>query len=1298
MQIKHTQVSHIENPDDRSAGSDRFLTFHFGINIVLLKRSGCSAGGSALDWGSRGRRFESCYSDEMCAALGSTHGEKGREDAREVSSRLFFCVACLASPAGRIEVFLRKTSMRQLLNHDLVKRVDDMRLQFIFGAAGAGKTEYVLRQFLTRAPQDFRKKWFLIVPEQDTLAMQRKILSHPDNRGGGILNIDVLSFDRLAYRVFEELHLPAMTIIDDTGKIMILRSVTEKLAGRLTLYRRELDKPGFLERLKSQISEFYQYHITPELLDLTAEHAASAYTRSKLSDIALIYEQFQAYMEAHGYHTQEEVLDRLYEHLPESRLLQDAVAAFDGFTGFTPIQLRILEELMPAAGETWVTVDVSADMQDSVYEKRGPEDLFYLSRQTVAALTDLAGKLQVPVMPAIDVNRFDARTGCRREGTTAPRFSDAPALSVIEQQLYRVSADAPAVPCDHSVAIWEAADLRQEAEAIAACIERSIREKGYRYQEIGIVLTDPEKYRDVIYKVFSEAEIPYFFDDPASLLDSPYAELMRAALEAVDRGFSFDTVLRFLRALPAMSAERQQHIDLLDNYLRATGIRGVAGFSKEWTDLDGRINAMESIRQELITPLLHLRENSGARGATVAVRAAALETLLQEIGAREAMSCLTEELRAEGEQNRAEALNESVKEIDRVLQQLTELLGDMHMSRSGFRDVLDAGLRQASVRVIPATIDQVVIGDLTRSRFSNPRLFFVAGLTADEVPKAEADTKLLTDRDRSLFASLSIELAPDRMENALVQRFYIYRALLNPSERLVLSYALKGRDGKGSRPSGLIRDILRMFTDLHVQKLRYQAPQAYTMKEAARYIAAALQEETLLPALLHTDIEAPGAAASANADGREAAADAAGRFLRFLAVLDRDPAEHTRVQRLLDAAFTCYEETALSKHAAEALYGSPLCGSITRFENYSRCAYQHFLHYGLQLQERESFELQLYDIGNLYHTALERGFRQLLEEKKRLEDLDEDALRDLAVQNVRHAAENYHQGLLMDTARNQYLVHKATEVTRTTMWALAEQLRRGEFHVDQLERSFDYVREGMRLTGRIDRVDIASDEGHVYVKIIDYKSGKTSFDLTRIYNGTQLQLTTYMNVAMNAYKTRFPDKEVVPAAMFYYRMDDPVLDYEAGQSAEELVHERLQKLRVDGLVNTELSVVQKLDRDIERNADILPVTIKSGAVDATKKNVASTKRFRDLGVFVEEKLKRYAQEIRDGRIGIHPIEMSSDTTACTWCPYHSVCRFDPRIDGYKYRTEAAPSAAEIWNEISPEERDHAVDDGTGKGN
>ena len=205
-----------------------------------------------------------------------------------------------------------------------------------------------------------------------------------------------------------------------------------------------------------------------------------------------------------------------------------------------------------------------------------------------------------------------------------------------------------------------------------------------------------------------------------------------------------------------------------------------------------------------------------------------------------------------------------------------------------------------------------------------------------------------------------------------------------------------------------------MFTELPVEKLRDRAPRAYTMKEAERLIAGAMQELETLAAqdagpMLTPEAQrtaqdtAAGtrtgdAAASQNHRAKAQQQETAKltRLLEYLAILDRDPAQHAKAQQLMAAAFTHYEEDMLSRKVAEELYGGRILGSITRLERYSQCAYQHFLRYGLKLQERESFDLQMYDIGNLYHGAIEQSFRRTLEAEKKLETLSEEELGTLA--------------------------------------------------------------------------------------------------------------------------------------------------------------------------------------------------------------------------------------------------------------------------------------------------------------
>lgn len=1133
-----------------------------------------------------------------------------------------------------------------------------MALQFIFGASGAGKTEYIYRKLLKEAGEDWHRRFFLLVPEQDTLQTQQGIISHPDNAGRGIWNIDVLSFNRLAYRVFEEQGLEGFRIIDDMGKTMILRRVAEDVKKQLVLYQNQLNKPGFLSELKSQISELYQYRVMPEMVRLAAEGAASPYTKAKLGDLATLYEAFRSYLETHGYLTQEEVLDRLYACLPDSGLLRDAVVVLDGFTGFTPVQLDIIREILRQA--ELVQCALVTDDVGQIYEKRGMDDLFYLSRQTLEKLIGLAEELGTELLRGVDLNRYDARSGARRgQEALLPRFESVPQLDFLQRHLFRY--DGAQSQVRDGIRILEAPDQRAEITAIAGQIVHAVREKGLRYRDIGMIVTDTQAYQDIIYQVFSDAGLPYFIDDGKSLLDTPYAEVIRGALEVVDESFSYEAVMRYLRALPQQGLLLADQIDCFDNLLRRRGIRGFRRFSEPWEE-------GEPLRQLLMPPLLALKERVSGRGISAAARVEAVYALTETLKLSEAVEKLALYLESCGEMNRAQEYRQGIAAVNEVLERLSMLLGESCVSLSEFRDILDAGLTEASVTVIPATIDRIIIGDLMRSRFASPKLFFIAGANADQIPKAEPQGRIISDRERELFASLSVELAPSGRENALIQRFYIYRALLNPSEQLVISYSMKGRGGKGQKPSGLIGDMLQLFPQLRVERIRHKKRQIYTKGEGLRFLAEQLAELGQNPALLQD---------------RD--------FITCLKLLLEEDSAKEALLHILSAAFTRYTGSALDKGAAEAVYGEILRGSITRLELYNRCAYAHFLKYGLRLAERKTFEIQAFDIGNLYHGAIEACFRLAMREHKQLPFMGEEELDALVRQCVAEVAEQYDNAVMKDTARSQYLLHKVEEITRTTLWALAEQLKRGDFEVHALERDFDLIREGVRLKGRIDRIDTCEDGGRIYVKVIDYKSGRTEFDLNQIYNGLQLQLSVYLDIAMQQLQRRYPKQEILPAAMFYYHIDDPLLGYDAGRNPEDAAAERLRALRLDGLVNTDLEIVQKLDRTIEKESDVIPVSIKNGNVDETKRSVASTKRFAALQAHVREQLRRYAAEIQDGAIGVEPVRVNQNQTACTYCPYHAVCGFDRKIEGFSFKRTSKRKPEEIWQELLAEQEDEEKD-------
>ena len=397
-------------------------------------------------------------------------------------------------------------------------------------------------------------------------------------------------------------------------------------------------------------------------------------------------------------------------------------------------------------------------------------------------------------------------------------------------------------------------------------------------------------------------------------------------------------------------------------------------------------------------------------------------------------------------------------------------------------------------------------------------------------------------------------------------------------------------------------------------------------------------------------------------------------------------------RQLAEAAFHTYEKKGIGHAVAQALYGKILSGSVTRLEQYAACAYGHFLKYGLELLERQRYQLAAADIGNLFHDSIDLCFQKVKEQGQDWRTISEEQRTGLVKQCVAQVTEEYGNTILGSSSRNAYLARRVEHITQRTVWALQQQILKGDFVPAGFEVSFsaadqlDAMRislskeEALHLRGRIDRLDLCEDGQQVYVKIIDYKSGSTSFDLLALYYGLQLQLVVYMDAVLEMTGRQYPDKDVVPAGILYYNIADPLVQKSGQQDPEEIDGEILRKLRMNGLINSELTAIRHLDHTIEKESDIIPVVLKDGAVQEGKSSVANRERFQALRTFVHEKLKESGREILDGEIGVEPYK-NGTRTACDYCPYHAVCGFDKKTSGFGFRRWRPKKSEEIWEEL-----------------
>ena len=1124
-----------------------------------------------------------------------------------------------------------------------------MSLRFYFGPSGSGKSHRIYEEIMQRAAQEPGRNFLIIVPDQFTMQTQKDLVMRSDR--GGILNIDVLSFGRLSHRILEEVGTKEMPVLDDTGKSLVLQKIAADLKEQLPAMGSLLHKQGYIHEVKSAISEFMQYGISTQDMDkLIASAEKRGALAMKLRDLKTLYRGFQDYIRDH-FITTEETLDVLRRSLVKSKILPDSVVVFDGFTGFTPIQNRLIQELMRVCEETIVTVTIGEE--EDPYQMDGEQKLFHLSKKTVADLVKLAAEAEVTRGEDVFV----------KGGPN--RFAEAPALCYLEQNLFRYQYE-PYTEKQHEIHMFEALSPREEVHQTALYIRKLILEEGLTYRDIAVVIGDLEGYASYVETEFGQLEIPCFLDRTRGIVLNPMIEYIKSALQLYIRDFSYDTVFHFLRS--GMADISREEIDELENYVIRTGARGYRTYSRLFTrrteEMQQGSGQEDTERAEETLERLNRSRQQFADTVEIlhmAPRAKAgeyvdhLYDFLEQNQVQQKLLNYQQQFEQEGDLAKAREYAQIYRLVMDLLDQIYELLGKEEISLQEFADILEAGFGEITVGTIPQNVDRIVVGDMERTRLKQVKVLFFLGVNDGNIPKNASKGGIISDMDREFLIESGTEMAPSPRQQMYIQRLYLYLNMTKPSERLYLSYAKVNSDGKGIRPSYLIDTVRKLFPQLAVEypQNRSRLEQIEGRQEGARYLAEELREY---------------------ADGTLREEERQDFYLMYRAY-ETDPEGR---DRLTAAAFRRYKESGLSRIVARALYGRQLENSVSRLETYAACACRHFLQYGLSLQEREEFGFEVSDMGNVYHAVLENFAGKLAESGRTWWDFDENFATQAIKEAVEGYAATYGETVLYSSARNEYAITRMSRILTRTVLTLQQHLKQGSFQPDDYELSFRFAEdldsihvdlseeEKMHLQGRIDRIDVSEDAEHVYVKVIDYKSGNKKFDLAALYYGLQLQLVVYMNAAMELESRKHPDKEIVPAALLYYHIDDPTIETPVELTQEQINEEILTKLRMNGVVNSDPAVVERLDRFLQDKSKVIPVEKKKDGSFSARSGILSREELHVVSAYVDTKIRQIGREILDGKIAANPYEKGNEE-ACTYCAYKKVCGFDGSIPGYEKR-------------------------------
>ncbi len=1130
-----------------------------------------------------------------------------------------------------------------------------MALRFIYGGSGSGKTTYLRQKICSEAMAHPTISYIVLVPDQFTLETQRMYVE--STKGHGILNIDILSFHRLAYRAFEEMPGLRRTVLDDVGKTMILRRVFTEQKDNLRYFKRGIMGAGFLDECKSFLCELAGYAVSEddltELIDKVGDESLMA---MKLMDIRLIYHAFTEKM-GDTYMMAEELVPQLTKVVSELTMMRDSVVCMDGFTGFTPTQYDLISELMIVCKDVYVTVTTDrTDRRDAV---------FAISRDTIRRLNKLAKERYVEIEEPV-------YTG---EGPDKIPYRVAldPELSYLEEYLFAYGM-RPWQDVPKHISITKCQSERGEAAYVARRIWWLVHEGGYHYEDIAVVTAGLSAYTQPLSRELEKLSIPYFMDDTRNIGANAMAEYIMSFIQMVEKGMDYETVFRFLRC--GLSPLSPEETDQLENYVIARGIRGYKAYHSEWSYTVNHIDLVQvnEYRQHFVSSI---EETVLAlKGGKKTVKE--YTTILYQIIVNNHIYERLQEKSKYFEEKGEDILAREYKRIYRLVMDLFDemvgLLGDEIVTLREYREILGSGISEGLVGFIPPTSHQVVVGDVIRTRLPQIKVLIFVGVNDDSIPKAKGTPGILSESERRKIEEAGVELAPDAEEESYTEQFYLYLALTKASEQVILTYATTGADGTSKRPAYLIRQMKGLYPGLTVHDESDHPMEAILGSDCGRsYLIRHLAD-------------------------RDYKGDMA--FMQIASYYEqREPGY---LSRLADMRRMWGKKSPLKKEVAERLYGRVLGGSVTRFEQFVKCPYAHFIRYGLSLDEREEYQIRDLDHGNIFHQAMEHFSHRLEQEGKEWQDLSEAEAKTIAEDCVDYAVERYEGRKYLASGRTRFMTHRIKNELVNSVWAMWCQMKEGDFHQLYTEKTF-YGRgeESLRslcipldegrqinLRGVIDRVDICHDIEGAMVKIVDYKSSDSvDLSLSQVYYGLQMQLVTYMAAADELVRRDYPDVRTIPAAMLYYTLKEKDLEWKE-ESESERRDRALKSMRCKGMINKDISVVEHLDHSLVNGGELVatasspyfPVeTDKEG--DYTKRShVIDSDQFVALMHHTRQIMTDCGNEILDGKISVSPYNMEG-RDACEYCPYRPICGREEKMGKRGRRDMKKMTDDEVWEAL-----------------
>lgn len=1116
-------------------------------------------------------------------------------------------------------------------------------LEFIIGRSGSGKTSLCLEEIAAKvAKEPLGKPLLLLTPAHLTYKLERQLAALLRKQGAGYIRAQVFSFARLARQILLETGGAVCPRLTSIGKRLLLKRVLSKNGKKLNFFAKAVGQRGFTAQLAETVKEFKSFNISPEYLQEKSVELADDALRTKIEELALLYQDFREEMNGR-YADEEDILDALVSHIKQSEYLDGAEIWLDGFAYFNPQERNIIAELLKRA--KCLHISLLMDTENETLN-RFETGIFHDAWEIEQLLREMAAEQKTKI-------------GIRKLAETH-RFESA-GVKTIERELFSNHSNAGEA---EGVCIIEAANRRRELEAMSADILRLCREEGYSWKEIGILLRNPDDYGNLPSMVLGDYGIPFFCDYKRAGTHHPLAELIRSSFEVLHR-WKYEPIFRALKT--GFFPITREQTDLLENYVISFDIK-----DNHWTDAEDwhwvrRFDELENVegsideqqkqklltvnmlRRRVIAPLQDFVQNM-KQAVNVREMTVAVYDYLAALNVPEQLEQWAQEAEKSGRLADARMHQQIWDDVVELLEQFVTMSGDEKMSRKDYEERFADGLDALSVALIPPGLDYVTLSSFDRNSLAGVRALYVLGANEGTMPRYCHESGLLSDAERSHLLEHEVRLAAGSRHDSFNEINVLYRGFVTGSKYLWLSYPLADAEGRALKRSLYVTKLLKEVMP-QVRFFSVGIDDMTSKVKPAEIIATKRQALTALAGVLRSYNETP--------------ADLG--FWQDVYNLLRTNDMFAPLVTLITKGLTRDKNAEkLPPELAARLYAErhKLKGSVSRFESFRNCPFKHFLEHGLKLRERERYRFEVRENGTFLHAIMAHFGEELKKEGKRWADISQDECHQRCGRIVNELAPRMLGEILYSTAQKENLRERISRTAEKSLRRLIEFDKVSHFSPAEFEHSFGLganaslplqvnLENGflLEVRGKIDRID-KSEDGNYYL-VMDYKTGTMEINLTEVFYGIKLQLLTYLLLAKS-----IAEDGSVPVGVLYCFLKNRTIteDYLLDEAA---VREKLDKeLRMPGWLLADEDIVRLIDESSKYIK--VKLSAKGGFDSSSVKNVKTKEEFSILLDYMEWLLKDTGNRILDGELQISPY--CGAEKACKYCSYQAVCCFDPVKD------------------------------------